>query len=86
MLYKIDFGVFKFKSPLLKSKLNLLNKMISLDFFYIHINHLSQISLIKMTLKWRYIYLFEIIDNFSIVEHGFGSFDNDYTLVTTKAS
>jgi hypothetical protein len=67
MFYKTDFGVFKFKSPLLKSNFNILNKMIFLEFFNIHINHLSQISLINMTLKWHYINLFEKIDNFLIV-------------------
>jgi hypothetical protein len=48
MLYKTDFLVLRFKSPLLKSKLNLLNFLFFI-FFNTHINHLSQIFLIHDT-------------------------------------
>jgi hypothetical protein len=51
VFYKIDFGVLKFKSLLLKLKLNLLNLIIFFESFDIHTNHLTQISLINMTLK-----------------------------------
>jgi hypothetical protein len=36
-----------------------------------HLKHLAQISLINMTLKWHYVHMFEKIDSFSIVWHGF---------------
>jgi len=34
-------------------------------------NHLTQISLINMILKWHYINMLEKIDSFSVVKHGF---------------
>jgi hypothetical protein len=71
MFYKTDFGVFKFKSPLLKSKLNLLNKKIFLDFFNIHINHLFTNFLDQHDIKVALHKYFEKIDNFLIVWHGF---------------
>jgi hypothetical protein len=71
MLYTIEFGVLKFKSPLLRPKFNLLNLMIFFEIFGNHINHLVQISLINMTLKWHYINTSEKIDNFFIIWHGF---------------
>jgi len=62
VLYKFDFLVLKFKSPLLKPKLNLLDLKIN-----IYINHLAKISLINMTLKWHYINMFNKIDIFLVV-------------------
>ncbi len=58
MLYKIDFGVLKFKSPLLKPKLNLVITLFKKK-INIHINHSVKISLINMTLKWHYKNMFE---------------------------
>jgi len=66
VLYKIDFRVFKFKNPFLKPKLNLLNFMIKKNKINTHINHLVQVFLINMTLKWHYINMFDKIDSFSI--------------------
>jgi hypothetical protein len=53
VLYNIDFGVFKFKSFLLKPKMKLLLLLLLLlfEFFNIHINHLAQTSLINMIIK-----------------------------------
>jgi hypothetical protein len=43
MFYKFDFGVLKFKSPFLKSNVNLLNQMMFSELFNIHsINFLDQ--------------------------------------------
>jgi hypothetical protein len=42
-----------------------------LQFFNTHINHLAQISLINMTLKWHYINMFDKINSFPTIQHGF---------------
>jgi hypothetical protein len=75
MLYKIDFVVLKFKSCLLKPKLNLLKKKI--EFFSIHINHLAQIYLMNMTLM-SYLCLSKLIIFWSF-DMVFGTFDCDHT-------
>jgi hypothetical protein len=62
VLYKIDFLVLKFESPILKPKLNLLN-FFFWEFFNTCINHLAQSFLINMTLKRHYINMFYKIDN-----------------------
>ncbi len=49
MFYKTDFGVLKFKKSFTRTK----TQFIKLLFF--NINHLAQISLINMTLKWHYV-------------------------------
>jgi hypothetical protein len=36
-----------------------------------HFNHLAQIFLINMALKWHYINMFEKFDSFLDVWHGF---------------
>jgi hypothetical protein len=72
VFYKIDFVACKFKSFSLKPKFNLWKQVIFfLEFFNTFINHITQISLINITLKWHYINLFEIIDSFLVVWHGF---------------
>jgi hypothetical protein len=61
-----------------KSEFIILNDF--LEFFNTHINHLTQISLINMTLKWHYINMFDRIDSFQPSNMVFGSFGCDYTL------
>jgi hypothetical protein len=64
------FPMLKFKKILLR-KISLLNWISDFEFFNTHIYHLTQISLINMTLKWRYINICDKIDNFSIIWHNF---------------
>jgi hypothetical protein len=64
------FPMLKFKKNLLR-KISLLNWISDFEFFNTHIYHLTQISLINMTLKWRYINICDKIDNFSIIWHNF---------------
>jgi hypothetical protein len=46
--------LFKFKSPLLKQKPKKTNWIFILNFFNIHISHLTLHSMINMTLKWHH--------------------------------
>jgi hypothetical protein len=64
MFYKTDFGVFKFKSPLLNQNSIFKNQMIFFEIFNTHINRLTKNSLINMTLQCHYINIFEKIDSF----------------------
>jgi hypothetical protein len=57
MLYETDFGVLKFKNPLLKPRLNLLN------FFFEFFN----IPLINIALKWHYINMFRKNDSLLVI-------------------
>jgi hypothetical protein len=62
MFYNTNFGMLKLEGLLLKPKFNLLKR--KFEFFNTCINHLGQISLIIMILKWHYTNMFEKIDNF----------------------
>ncbi len=70
MFYKFWFWGVKVQKSFTKAKTQFI-ELIFWKFFHIHINHLAQISLINMTLKWHCINIFEKINNFSIVQHGF---------------
>jgi hypothetical protein len=70
MLYKIDYWGDKVQKSFIKTKTQFI-KLCLLEFYDTHINHLTQISLINMTLKWRYVNMFEKIDKFLVVKHGF---------------
>ncbi len=64
VLYKIDLLVLRFNFFFTKIK----TQFIKLNYFLknsnVHINHLGQISLINMTLKWHYINMCDKIDGF----------------------
>jgi hypothetical protein len=70
MLYKIDCWGDKVQKFFIKTKIQFI-KLCLLELYNTHINHLTQISLINMTLKWRYVNMFEKIDSSLVVKHGF---------------
>jgi hypothetical protein len=57
--------------PFTKTKTQIFKLKYFFEFFNPHINHLAQIFLINMTLKWHNINMSEKIDSFSVIRHGF---------------